>query len=72
MPLFIDHVSVFEERFFEERLPGIPKRFGIFVDNVFCERKMPVRPKYFGGFIPFADWLPVDLGKEHTIEPQEE
>jgi len=53
-------------------LPGIPKRFGILVDNVFCERKMPVRSKYFGGFIPFADWLPVDLGKQHTIEPQEE
>ena len=70
--MFLDHVSAFEECFLEERLPGIPKRFGILVDNVFCERKMPVRSKYFGGFIPFADWLPVDLGKQLTIEPQEE
>jgi len=28
----------------------MPKRFGIFVDNAFCERKMPVFPaEYFAG-----------------------
>ncbi len=40
----------------------------MFFANVKCQSDA----KYFGGFISFADWLPVDLGKQHTIEPQEE
>jgi hypothetical protein len=66
--LFMENISTVEGD-----LHWIPKRFGIFVDNVFCERKMPVLPtEYFGGLMFSADWLPVDVGKRRTVALQEE